>query len=121
MKGFIAVALPAIALMAFSGCHQPCCSTGWRFEVGRPGTVSQPALYAQQSGPTQIGGLGTYPLAGYARIAETAPAPAELGQPRLKAEPMPYASCTLQDVCDALVRIERRLAVPVAPMPIGKP
>lgn len=102
MRSYLFVALVALA----SGCCQPCASTGWRFEVGRPGTVTSPALVQQTSGTLTVGGIGAGPgviasqsasaLTGFA--SGVAPPTAALS-----------SSCTLDDVCRKLDRIQTLL------------
>lgn len=119
-----------------AGCTIPCHSTtGWSFQVGRPATMVAPAAIAQ--GPSN---LAMYPVAAYPSSApphgaSMAAMPADCcptgggvslrpgpGGPTLAAM---GPHCDLDEICNRLERIERRmngtpgtLSMP-RPMPSG--
>lgn len=110
LAGLFVLALSALA----GGCGSPCATTGWRFEVGRPATMQAPAIVHQSSGPVGIAPVAT--AAGRTGLSYSLdPEPVSSRGPTLAAL---SSSCTLDDICRMLERIERRLAVPPsAPMP----
>lgn len=117
-----------------AGCTLPgaTCSTGWRYEIMKPATVTAPAspvVVQGGTGPLSLGPISSTAAvaARGALLAAEAPcAPPAAPHALLAAQP----DCTMQRLCDTLDRIERRLnaeriAAPLSggprPLPPGPP
>lgn len=109
----------ALVLCGASGCMGPC-GTGVEFRIIKPPTVRSDAVISQAPGQFLINPMSAYP-------AQPAGTPgrglAYLDEPVMP-RPGPTlasrASCTMQDVCDGLERIERLLRTQALPMPRPK-
>lgn len=121
-----------LLLMALtSGCALPATNhtVGWHFEMGTPATMTSPVVVEQTSGPLAVGGVAsgaTAPAITQPRAAYTfASAPeCQPPAPAVTAALAPRGSCTLDDLCTRLERIESKLnsrptAAEMAPMPRG--
>lgn len=104
-----------------AGCNSSPCSTGWKFEVGKPGLVHTPAVYAQQSGPVGIAPLAAYPALPAARAVLPQPLEVEQVAPPRVLAAAPPPSCNLDEICRKLDIILSRLAAPSARMPSAVP
>lgn len=111
--------LPGCALPA---THQ---TLGWRFEVGRPGTIVSPVAVEQTTGPLAMGTVTAAPAAQPGRpimaLAQEPCAPAAAAAvssgPVLAAQPVTQG-CSLDEICRRLDRLDARLnAAERAPMP----
>lgn len=125
MRRLLCLLAPPLLALAQTGCMSGACSPYWRFEVGKPGSVNSPAIVTQGSGPVAVGALGAFPVGGVGSArtlaamaqetpCETLPAP----RPALAAT----ASCTMEDICILLRRIDARLSSgSFKPMPSSVP
>lgn len=131
MRRLLCLAL--LGLAPALGCASNCASTGWSFQVGRPASMMVPAAVEQTQGPLLVGSLGAGPAAVAApRGAFMAMSPpacvdasgavgANVGHAPVTADLAGQGSCTLDDVCNRLARIEQRLSKQAAPEPIAAP
>ena len=123
-----------IALLAVVGCGHSCTSTGWEFRVGKPPSIVTPALINQLPGPSVVAPVSAFPVSAaqtsrvefaeslaMPRAVPVAPksyAPMTSGaRPELKGGP--DWDCTLEEVCDRVKALEKRLFV--GPMPQRMP
>jgi hypothetical protein len=127
------------ALAVLPGCQGlwpglgPNATTGWKFEVGTPSTLTVPATAVVQQGstataampltaaiaPTTISGSPASPVLAALAASPCAPAyPA----PAFAAT-VPQPGCTLEDVCKKLGLIEQRISIleTYKTMPKGAP
>ena len=105
MRRILAVALSSTLCLA--GCSSSNCSTGWRFEVLKPPTVSGTSLVASGPAPLGVAGLGmgavTHEVAAVARLEP----PPDVVPSFSRRSVAPLASCTLEDACRRLDALER--------------
>src|ERR1043165_1014641 len=118
MRGILFAA--AIAGLA-SGCCSPT-TTGWQFQVGRPGAISVPAAVQQGSGVLAVSPVAAFPAEQPGRAVQASPmaddcqqsggfAAARLARPIRSASPAYLPdNCTLDKVCQDLDEIKARLA-----------
>ena len=122
----------ALTALASAGCQVPTSHTtmGWRFEVGRPATLSTPAAVSQGASNLALYPVGAVAAASPARpsilAAETPPACPDncqpcppsgglLRRPALASIAPAAPPCDLNDVCNRLERLERRLGASSPP------
>ena len=117
MKALLVCILPAI--FAVTGCTNPC-RHGWRFEVFKPSIVESNAIVNQTTGTNSIAPLAAYPAQPVGRpggsLAYLPEADAPAPRPTLAAR----SSCTMDDLCEGMNRIERLLSRQAASLPMPK-
>jgi hypothetical protein len=118
----------AFAATMAAGCmtFSPQKTTGWRFEVICPPTISAPAILNHSGDTLSLAGMGGVPVSGGAVAragAEYCPpcnaaSMAGPSGPRMATAP----ECTVEDCCRRLDRIEAALSARPTlprPMPVG--
>ena len=112
-------ALLCLPLVALVGCSNPC-RVGWETRVYKPAVVESNAIVNQSVGSNSIAPLAAYPAQPVGRPGGSlaylpepeAPAP----RPTLAAR----TSCTMDDLCEGMQRIERLLSRQAASLPMPK-
>lgn len=111
--------VPVCALT--TGCCSPT-TTGWRFEVGKPGTINTAAAVQQTSGVMAISPIAAFPAEQPGRGVLAAPLQADCQTaggftaaryyqaPARLASPSIVDNCTLDEACRRIDQLERSLS-----------